>query len=215
MSQDITITTLTANTPAQIFYCDALSAACQYVSTISVVPFTFNVPSPYSDQDFVIKIIDNTGCTIGETVFITPTGTPGTTPTPTQTQTQTTTQTPTNTQTQTNTGTPASSPTNTPTVTTTNTPTPVISFHLVGQSNFSTSGGACVDSMTVTNYYTYISEANFVPVTNAVVYTVLSNGVLYLPLNGGNRWFKLKWGNNFYATQINSSGQITSFSLCS
>jgi hypothetical protein len=214
MSQQINILTLTANTPAQIFYCDSVSANCQYVSTISVVPFSFDVPAPYSNQDFIIKIIDNTGCTVGEMVYITPTQTPGTTPTQTPTQTQNSTPIPTNTPTQTNTGTPRATMTTTPTNTPTNTTTPVISIHAIGQNTYTSSGSACLDSITSTNYYTYISQANLIPVNGVTIYTLSSNGVLYNPFNGNNRWIKMRWGNSFYSVQINGVGIITNFVFC-
>ena len=58
MSQQVTITSVTANTPVEIYYCDSTSGSCVYVSTVSVFPYTFNVPPPYDEQNIVIKIID-------------------------------------------------------------------------------------------------------------------------------------------------------------
>jgi outer membrane protein TolC len=55
MSQQVTITSVTANTPVEIFYCDSFSANCVYVSTVSVFPYTFSVPPPYDDSNIVIK----------------------------------------------------------------------------------------------------------------------------------------------------------------
>ena len=101
MSQSITITTVTANTPVDIYYCDALSANCQFVSSASTFPYTFLVPETASTTNFLIKIIDISGCTIGEFVYITPTPTSSLTPTPTVTRTPRQTQTPTRTPTQT------------------------------------------------------------------------------------------------------------------
>ena len=56
MSQQVTITSVTANTPVEIFYCDSFSANCVYVSTVSVFPYTFDVPPPYNENNIVIKI---------------------------------------------------------------------------------------------------------------------------------------------------------------
>ena len=36
MSQQVTITSVTANTPVEIYYCDSTSGSCVYVSTVSV-----------------------------------------------------------------------------------------------------------------------------------------------------------------------------------
>jgi hypothetical protein len=102
MSQLITITSVTANTPVDIYYCDSFSANCVFVSTVSVFPFEFDVPSPYDETDFVVKIIDTQGCNVGDEVLITPTPTSSLTPTTTNT------------------------PTQTPTMTSTNTPTPTL-----------------------------------------------------------------------------------------
>ena len=150
MSQTVTISSVNANLPVNIYYCDSMSASCVFVSTVSVFPYTFTVPSPYDTDNFIVKIIDSEGCVIGHQMIITtPTPTPTNTPTPsitptntptpsitptntptpsitptnTPTNTQTPTNTPTNTQTPTNTSTPGGTPTNTPTPTNTTTPT--------------------------------------------------------------------------------------------
>jgi hypothetical protein len=93
MSQQVTITSVTANTPVEIFYCDSFSANCVYVSTVSVFPYTFNVPPPYNENNIVIKIEDTNGCIDGEVIPITPTPTSSLTPTLTRTPTNTPTQT--------------------------------------------------------------------------------------------------------------------------
>ena len=56
MPQSVTITSVTANTPVEIYYCNSFSASCVYVSTVSVFPYTFDVPSPYDETNIVIKI---------------------------------------------------------------------------------------------------------------------------------------------------------------
>jgi len=118
MSQQVTITSVTANTPVEIYYCDSLSASCVYVATVAVFPYTFDVPPPYSNSSIVIKIEDVNGCIDGEVIGITPTPTPSITATVTQTPTvtQTTTRTPqpTSTLTPTVTQTPTNTTTNSP-----------------------------------------------------------------------------------------------------
>ena len=117
MSQEVTISSVTANTPVDIYYCDSMSASCVYVATVSTFPYTFDVLDPYDYADFVIKIVDTQSCEIGQIILVTPTQTPPNTATPTPTITVT----PTNTST--NTPTPSITPTNTttPTLTPTNT----------------------------------------------------------------------------------------------
>jgi hypothetical protein len=214
MSQEVTISSVTGNTPVEIYYCDSTSGSCVYQATVSVFPYTFNVPSPYDEQNIVIKIIDTQNCEIGQTIPISPTPTTSLTPTPTLTPTQTSSNTPTPSVTMTLTPTKTSTPTVTPTITPTPTTTPVVAYHAVGQYVWVTSANTCADTITVLNYYTYISQANLIPVIGVTVYTVLVNDVLYVPYNGGNRYIKMGWGGNYYTVQINSSGVIMNYSIC-
>ena len=214
MSQQVTITSVTANTPVDIYYCNSFSASCVFVSSVSVFPFTFNVPPPYDETNIVIKIIDSQDCVDGESILISPTPTSSVTPTVTQTPTQTPTQTTTNTMTPTMTPTMTATNTMTPTTTRTPTPTPVVASHFIGQNSFNTSVNVCNDTITILPYYTYISEANLIPVVGAIVYQELSNGVLYNPFNGLGKFYKLSFGSNYYWVQINVTGSILSFGVC-
>ena len=214
MGQEVIITSVTANTPVDIYYCDSMSASCVFVSTVSTFPYIFNVPDPYDTQDFIIKIVDTQGCVDGDTVYITPTPTPSITPSTPLTPTNTSTQTPTPTQTPTNTSTQTSTPTQTPTYSPTPSVTPVIASHLIGQNAYVTSTNVCNDTITITNYYTYISQSNLVPVIGVKVYTVSVNSVLYNVYNGNNRWIKMAFGSDYYAVQINNLGDIIDFVYC-
>ena len=129
MSQQVTITSVTANTPVHISYCDSFSAHCVPVAYVSTFPYVFDVPPPYDETDIVIKIIDVNGCIDGDIVYITPTPTPSFTPTQTLTPTQTASQTPTLTQTPTQTPTQTATQTCTPTFTPTPSLTPAIAKH--------------------------------------------------------------------------------------
>jgi hypothetical protein len=214
MSQQVTITSVTANTPVEIFYCDSTSGSCVYVSTVSVFPYTFNVPPPYNETNIVIKIEDVNGCVDGDIIYITPTPTSSVTPTMTKTPTNTPTSTQTPTVTPTNTQTPTTTITTTPTNTPTPSTTPVFSLHLVGQNTFSTSANTCSDTLTLSNYYTYINEANLIPVVGVKIYQSAFGGVLFNPYNGQNRFTKFTFGGNNYAVQVDGSGTIVSFVLC-
>ena len=214
MSQLVTITSVTANTPVDIYYCDSFSANCIFVSGVTVFPYTFTVPAPYDETNIVIKIIDSENCVDGEVIPISPTPTSSVTPT----MTPTTTQTPTNTPTQTQTPTMTPTVTQTPTNTSTNTPTPtttsIVASHFVGQNPFTTSGEVCNDIVTILPYYTYLSESNNVPVIGATIYQTLSNGVLYNPFNGGGKFYKMSFGSYYYWVQIGVDGKIISFGIC-
>jgi hypothetical protein len=214
MSQQVTILSVTANTPVDVYYCDSFSASCVFVDSVSVFPYTFDVPPPYDETDIVIKIIDNESCVDGEVIPISPTPTSSVTPTMTPTPTQT----PTNTQTTTPTPTQTSTVTQTPTMTTTQTPTPtqtpVVVSHFTSQNRFVVSGSVCDDVMTILPYYTYISEANSVPVIGATVYETSVNTTLYVPYIGGDKYLKMKFGSDFYVVQIDDNGEIVSFEIC-
>lgn len=214
MSQQVTISSVTANTPVDIYYCDSFSADCVYVSTVSVFPYTFNVPSPYSESSIVVKIEDVNGCVDGEVISITPTPTSSVTPTVTQTPTVT----PTNTITPSITSTMTPTQTMTQTNTSTNTPTPsttpVFSLHLVGQNTFPTSANTCSDVLTLVNYYTNINEANTVPVVGVKIFQTEFGGELFNPYNGNNRFTKFTFGGNNYAVQVDGTGTIVSFVAC-
>jgi hypothetical protein len=214
MGQQVTITSITANTPVEIYYCGPTSGDCVYVATISTVPYTFEVPDPVDDVNYLIKIVDVNGCIDGEFVNITPTPTSSVTPTLTQTPTNTPTKTSTPTVTPTMTQTQTMTSTTTPTYTPTPSVTHVVSSHLIGQNSFTTSANTCTDTMSLTTLYTYISEANLIPVVAVTVYQNLYNGVLYTPYNGGDRFIKMNWGGNFYAVQIDISGSIVGYALC-
>lgn len=214
MPQQVIITSVTANTPVDIYYCDSMSASCVYVATVATFPYTFDVPAPYDETNIVIKIEDTQGCIDGEIIYITPTPTPSITPSNTATPTMTITPTRTPTQTITTTPTTTSTLTLTPTNTPSPTVTPVVAYHLVGTGTFSTSGNCCGDILTVQNYYTYIAQANLIPVIGVKIYTTLVNGTLYNAFNGNNKFLKMVFGSTNYAVQINTVGEIVSFNPC-
>lgn len=214
MSQQVTINSVTANTPVEIFYCNSSSGDCVSVATVSVFPYTFTVPPPYDETDIVIKIEDNNNCIDGEIIYITPTPTSSVTPSVTKTPTNTATPSQTRTSTPTLTPTQTKTPTTTPTFTPTPSVTPAFSLHLVGQNTFSTSANTCNDTLTLVNYYTYINEADTTPVIGVKIYQTAFGGVLFNPYNGNNRFTKFTFGGNNYAVQVDSDGVIMSFVAC-
>ena len=214
MSELVRILAVTANTPVEIYYCDSLGENCVFVSTVGTFPYEFIVPEPYSEQNFLVKIIDTQNFEFGEFVNITPTPTP----TPYDTPAATPTNTPTPTASTTPTLTPSISPTLTITpsitssVTPTITPTSMIYPHAVGQNTFVFSGNSCGDELTVENYYTYLSDGDIN--VGIIVYTTTFEGTLFSPYNGGDKFIKMVWGSNTYDVQIDSFGQIISYEDC-
>jgi hypothetical protein len=130
MAIQVTISSITGQSPYDIYICQTGGTSCFYMTTIGSVPYIFDIPAPYNTSEaYMLKVIDNNGCTITgvEPVTTCPDVTPTITPTNTQTPTNTPTQTstPTVTPTTTLTSTPglSPSPTSTQTSTPTNTPT--------------------------------------------------------------------------------------------
>lgn len=214
MSQTVIISTITANTPFDVYYCNVSSGSCVYVATVAVAPYQFDVPSPTSDTDFVVKIIDSAGCVDGTTIYITPTPTKTNTPTPTPTQTNTPTNTTTPTQTPSTTSTLPASQTPTPTNTPTVTPTSLVYSHQIGRFTFPLSTDACLDTLLVDYYYTSYVETPTIPVLGAQVYQNVVAGTLLNPVNQGGLWRKMVFGDSIYSVQIDSSGIIINFILC-
>lgn len=70
MPFEVTIPSVTANTPVDISYCDSIGLNCVYVATVATFPFTFDVPSPYSDDDFTVKIVDVYNCEVLKPIII-------------------------------------------------------------------------------------------------------------------------------------------------
>ena len=214
MAEQVTISSVTANTPVDIYYCNSMSASCVYVATVAVFPYTFTVPSPFADQDFVVKIEDSQSCIDGITIPVSPTPTPSLTATNTPTPTITPTLTLTPTPTLTPTSSVAATVTPTPTLTATPTTTPNVVCQNWSGKIRNTSSEACTDLPTVLCLYTYIAAANYFPVLGAVVYETNYLGTLYNPLNGQNNWTLMTFAGLPYAVQINTVGVITSFVPC-
>ena len=132
MAIQVSIYTITGQSPYDIYICQTGGTGCFYMATITSAPYVFDIPAPYNTSDaYMLKIIDDNGCVITgissvePCVSVTPTITPTVTPTNTVTPTVTPTNTVTPTVTPTNTVTPTVTPTNTvtPTITPTITPT--------------------------------------------------------------------------------------------
>lgn len=214
MSQQVSITSVTANTPVNIFVCEANGSGCTYVATVEVFPFQFEVDDTYSTQNFIIKIIDTAGCEDQVPILITPTPTPSLTPFPTVTPSPTTTVQPTTTQTLTPTRTPGSTPTPTLTTTPTPTATSLVYAHRIGRFTYPMPASACLDTLLLTSYYTSYIETPTIPVVGARVYQSTFGGTLFSPINQNNQWRIMVFVGVNYAVQVDTSGYITDFVAC-
>jgi hypothetical protein len=65
MAVQVTINSITGTSPFDIYICQVGGTGCFYMATISTLPYTFNIPSPYNTSSaYMLKIIDDKGCII-------------------------------------------------------------------------------------------------------------------------------------------------------
>lgn len=216
MSTQITIESVSANTPVQIYYYyqGFSKGPEQYVSTVATFPYVFDVADPASGEDLYVKLIDTQGCETLLEFRPIPPDTPTPTPTITQTPSVTPTITKTTTVTPTNTATVTKTPTNTPSKTPTNTPTPAIVSHQKGQGEPCSSDAACTTPLSSQYLYNYSTAATSTPVLGITIYSTLISPNLYDPFNGGSNWILMVWTSGIYAVQISELGIIEDFILC-
>jgi len=63
MPVQITINAMTGTSPFDVYLCDSQLINCFYFDTISLLPYTFEVPPPIDNQSSVcVKIVDNLNC---------------------------------------------------------------------------------------------------------------------------------------------------------
>ena len=64
MATIVTINSITSGTsPYNVWVCDTCFGACQYVDTITSLPYSFTLPSVYETySSYVVKIIDDNNC---------------------------------------------------------------------------------------------------------------------------------------------------------
>ena len=61
----VTINAVTGQSPYDVYICQFNGTGCFYIDTISSVPYTFNIPSPYDTAtSYMLKLIDANNCTI-------------------------------------------------------------------------------------------------------------------------------------------------------
>jgi hypothetical protein len=72
MAIQVTINSITSGTsPYNVWVCDTCFGTCQYIDTITTLPYNFSLPSVYETySSYVIKIIDNNGCIYCETASV-------------------------------------------------------------------------------------------------------------------------------------------------
>lgn len=68
MELQVTINGITGQSPFDIYVCQPDGTGCFYVSTVSVLPYSFNIPTPYNvSSDYMVKAVDSNNCIISGT----------------------------------------------------------------------------------------------------------------------------------------------------
>jgi hypothetical protein len=65
MAVQVTINSITGQSPFDIYICQSNGTGCFYISTITSTPYVFDIPEPYnSETSYQLKVIDSNNCTI-------------------------------------------------------------------------------------------------------------------------------------------------------
>ena len=69
---NVTINTINLGTsPYHIWVCDTCYGTCQYIDTITTIPYSFILPETYETYEtYTIKLIDDNNCTYCETLSV-------------------------------------------------------------------------------------------------------------------------------------------------
>jgi len=65
MAVKVTISSITGQSPYNVFVCQPDGSSCFYITTISSTSYVFDIPSPYNTSpSYMLKVIDNDNCII-------------------------------------------------------------------------------------------------------------------------------------------------------
>lgn len=65
MAVQVTINNITGDSPFDVYICQSGGTGCFYISTISSLPYVFDIPEPYNTStSYMLKVIDNNNCQI-------------------------------------------------------------------------------------------------------------------------------------------------------
>lgn len=65
MAIQVTINAITGTSPYDIYICQSNGTNCFYISTITTIPYVFDIPEPYNTAtSYMVKVIDNNNCLI-------------------------------------------------------------------------------------------------------------------------------------------------------
>jgi hypothetical protein len=65
MAVQVTINSVTGQSPYDIYICQSNGTGCFYITTVSTIPYVFDIPAPYDvSSSYMLKIIDSNNCVI-------------------------------------------------------------------------------------------------------------------------------------------------------
>jgi hypothetical protein len=65
MAVQVTISSITGQSPYDVYICQSSGSGCFYIATITTTPYVFDIPSPYdTSSSYMLKVIDANNCTI-------------------------------------------------------------------------------------------------------------------------------------------------------
>ena len=71
MAVQVTINSITGQSPYDIYICQSGGTNCFYITTISSAPYIFDIPAPYNtSSSYMLKIIDTNNCVISGTTTV-------------------------------------------------------------------------------------------------------------------------------------------------
>jgi hypothetical protein len=72
MAVQVTISSITGQSPYDIYICQSDGSGCFYVTTITTIPYVFDIPAPYNtSSSYMLRVVDANNCVISgvETVI--------------------------------------------------------------------------------------------------------------------------------------------------
>jgi hypothetical protein len=65
MAVQVTINSITGQSPFDIYICQSNGTGCFYISTITSTPYVFDIPEPYNTStSYQLKVVDGNNCVI-------------------------------------------------------------------------------------------------------------------------------------------------------
>jgi hypothetical protein len=65
MAVQVTISSITGQSPYDVYICQSNGSGCFYVTTITSTPYVFDIPEPYdTSTSYQLQVVDGNNCVI-------------------------------------------------------------------------------------------------------------------------------------------------------